>query len=193
MMGANYTRTVLNRLIITDEGLLSPIATAVSRYCSDEPGRQLTTTDAYRAWARCFDTRPLRQGSRTRGGECRASWLLRPGFETSFEVLASPAALLFVGGQRWSTHLPPTRLYDMPADISTRGGSEVSLLASHKGELCSIPGRVTPGFSHLGLVPDHADGQRVFSGISSSPFIPALLHTHLNHLNHPLRLSRPRC
>ncbi|KAJ8870421.1 hypothetical protein PR048_029443 [Dryococelus australis] len=50
----------------------------------------------------------------------------------------------------------------------------------------SIPGRATPGFSRVGIVPDDAAGRRVFSGISrfSRPFNPALLYTH--------RISRPR-
>ncbi|KAJ8866087.1 hypothetical protein PR048_033611 [Dryococelus australis] len=54
----------------------------------------------------------------------------------------------------------------------------------HQGE----PGS-TPGFSHVGIVPDNAAGRRVFSGISRfpRPFIPALPH---NHLNHPHQLSR---
>ncbi|KAJ8875643.1 hypothetical protein PR048_023539 [Dryococelus australis] len=45
--------------------------------------------------------------------------------------------------------------------------------------LC-IPGRVTPDFL---IVQDDAVGRRVFSGISRfpRPFIPALLHTRLNH------------
>ncbi|KAJ8885882.1 hypothetical protein PR048_012088, partial [Dryococelus australis] len=48
--------------------------------------------------------------------------------------------------------------------------------------------RITPGFSHLGIVSDDDTGRRVFSGISrfSRPLITALLHTHLNH---PHRLS----
>ncbi|KAJ8894591.1 hypothetical protein PR048_007255 [Dryococelus australis] len=41
-----------------------------------------------------------------------------------------------------------------------------NLHASHKG---SIPGRVIPGFSHVGIEPDDAAGWRVFSGISRSP------------------------
>ncbi|KAJ8868792.1 hypothetical protein PR048_030332 [Dryococelus australis] len=64
-----------------------------------------------------------------------------------------------------------------------RGDRAVSSLASHLGEPGSIPGR--------GIVPDYAVGRRVFSGISRFPFIPVLLHTHLNHHHH--RLSRPRC
>ncbi|KAJ8895353.1 hypothetical protein PR048_000685 [Dryococelus australis] len=55
------------------------------------------------------------------------------------------------------------------------------VLAYHQGELGSIPVRVIPGFSHVGIMPDDAAGRRVFSGISRflRPFVPALLHTHL--------------
>ncbi|KAJ8880610.1 hypothetical protein PR048_017080 [Dryococelus australis] len=61
----------------------------------------------------------------------------------------------------------------------------VSLLASHQGE----PGH--SGFSHVGIVPDDADGRRVFSGISrfTRPFIPALLHTHLISPSLTLKIS----
>ncbi|KAJ8874882.1 hypothetical protein PR048_022772 [Dryococelus australis] len=64
----------------------------------------------------------------------------------------------------------------------------VSLLASHQGEPGSIPGRVTPEFSYMGIVPVDATGGRVFSGISRfpRPFNPVPLHIHLNH---PLRLA----
>ncbi|KAJ8895243.1 hypothetical protein PR048_000568 [Dryococelus australis] len=63
-----------------------------------------------------------------------------------------------------------------------------SLLASHQCEPGLIPNRVTPGVSHVGIVPDDAADWRVFSGISGIPrlFIPALLHTHLNR---PHRLA----
>ncbi|KAJ8876822.1 hypothetical protein PR048_021269 [Dryococelus australis] len=49
--------------------------------------------------------------------------------------------------------------------------STVSLLASHQGDPGSISGRVTPGFSHVGIVPDDAVARRVFSGspVSSAP------------------------
>ncbi|KAJ8869814.1 hypothetical protein PR048_028823 [Dryococelus australis] len=46
----------------------------------------------------------------------------------------------------------------------------VGLLASHQGELGSILGRVTPGFSHMGIVPDDAAGRRVLLG--DPPFLP---------------------
>ncbi|KAJ8873421.1 hypothetical protein PR048_024238 [Dryococelus australis] len=50
----------------------------------------------------------------------------------------------------------------------------VRLLASHHG-------RLTPRFSRVGIVPDDAAGQRVFSGISRFPraCIPTLLCSHL--------------
>ncbi|KAJ8871782.1 hypothetical protein PR048_028122, partial [Dryococelus australis] len=43
-----------------------------------------------------------------------------------------------------------------------RGGVVVRLLASHLGEQGPISGRVAPGFSHVGIVPDAASGQRVY-------------------------------
>ncbi|KAJ8890900.1 hypothetical protein PR048_010409 [Dryococelus australis] len=52
------------------------------------------------------------------------------------------------------------QIHDLPAKPD-RGGVEVRLLASHLGEPCSIP-----GFPHVGIEPDDAAGQRVFSGIS---------------------------
>ncbi|KAJ8874028.1 hypothetical protein PR048_024868 [Dryococelus australis] len=83
---------------------------------------------------------------------------------------------------RWRTHLmreavSSLRLPRFSASIAEKKGS--SLLASHLGEPGSIPGRVTPGFSHVEIVPDDAAGRRVFSGISHlpRPFIPTLLHT----------------
>ncbi|KAJ8888932.1 hypothetical protein PR048_008426 [Dryococelus australis] len=45
----------------------------------------------------------------------------------------------------------------------------LTLLASHLGEPGSIPGRITPGFSQVGIVPDDAAFRRVFSGISFFP------------------------
>ncbi|KAJ8874451.1 hypothetical protein PR048_025300 [Dryococelus australis] len=64
--------------------------------------------------------------------------------------------------------------------VHYRGGVVVRLLASHLCEPGSILGRVPPGFSHVGIVPDDAAGRWVFSGISRflRPYIPALLHIH---------------
>ncbi|KAJ8895044.1 hypothetical protein PR048_000368 [Dryococelus australis] len=42
----------------------------------------------------------------------------------------------------------------------------VSLLAPHQDESGSIPGRVTPGFSQVRIMPVDSAGRRVFSGIS---------------------------
>ncbi|KAJ8871748.1 hypothetical protein PR048_028085 [Dryococelus australis] len=39
----------------------------------------------------------------------------------------------------------------------------------HIGEPGSIHGSVAPGFSHEGIVPDHAAGRRIFSGMSRFP------------------------
>ncbi|KAJ8881244.1 hypothetical protein PR048_017720 [Dryococelus australis] len=50
----------------------------------------------------------------------------------------------------------------------------VDTLASHQCEPGSIPGRVT-GFSQVGIVPDDAVGQRIFSGISRFP-APSFRH-----------------
>ncbi|KAJ8886516.1 hypothetical protein PR048_012727 [Dryococelus australis] len=46
------------------------------------------------------------------------------------------------------------------------GGVVFRLFISHLGVLASIPGGVTPRFSHVGIVPDDATCRRVFSGIS---------------------------
>ncbi|KAJ8894023.1 hypothetical protein PR048_006633 [Dryococelus australis] len=74
------------------------------------------------------------------------------------------------------------------------GGVVVRLLASHQGEPGSIPGRATPGSSHVGIVPDDAAGRRVFSRISRfpPPFISVLLHTHLASPSSALRTSMLR-
>ncbi|KAJ8877073.1 hypothetical protein PR048_021525 [Dryococelus australis] len=65
--------------------------------------------------------------------------------------------------------------------IRDHSGAAARTPASHKGEPGSIPGRIVPGFSHTGIVPDDVAGRRVFSGISrhSSTYIPALLYVHL--------------
>ncbi|KAJ8879320.1 hypothetical protein PR048_019928 [Dryococelus australis] len=66
------------------------------------------------------------------------------------------------------------------------------LLASDQGESGSIPGRVTPEFSHVLIMPDDIAGRRFFSGIILPPpfYTPTLLHTHLKH---PHRPSIPHC
>ncbi|KAJ8872587.1 hypothetical protein PR048_026193 [Dryococelus australis] len=73
-----------------------------------------------------------------------------------------------------------------------RSGVVVRLLASHLGEPGSILGGVTPGFSHMVIVPDDAAGRRVFLGdlsLSTRPFILALLDTHLASHSSALKTS----
>ncbi|KAJ8880530.1 hypothetical protein PR048_017000 [Dryococelus australis] len=74
-----------------------------------------------------------------------------------------------------------------------RGGRAAGLPASHRGESGSTPGRVTPGSSQVGIVPDDAASRRVFSGIYRPP-PPALAFQRRSILTlfHPHRLSRPR-
>ncbi|KAJ8866214.1 hypothetical protein PR048_032057 [Dryococelus australis] len=62
-----------------------------------------------------------------------------------------------------------------------RGGVVARLLATHPGELGSIPDVIAPGCLQVGIVPDDAAVRRVFPGVSRFPHpcIPALLHTHL--------------
>ncbi|KAJ8876969.1 hypothetical protein PR048_021421 [Dryococelus australis] len=72
-----------------------------------------------------------------------------------------------------------------------RGGPVVRQLASHLGESGSTPGGVAPGFSHVGIVPIDASGQRAFSRISRLPghCIPALLYPHLTSPSSALKTS----
>ncbi|KAJ8892654.1 hypothetical protein PR048_005235 [Dryococelus australis] len=68
-----------------------------------------------------------------------------------------------------------------------RGGLVGRLLAFPPGRFVlrgSIPGRVAPRYSHVGIVPDDTLGPRVISRFSRFPRldIPALLHDHLASL-----------
>ncbi|KAJ8895579.1 hypothetical protein PR048_000915 [Dryococelus australis] len=71
------------------------------------------------------------------------------------------------------------------------GGVVVRLLASHLGKPGSIPGEVTTGFSHVGIVANDAAVMWVFSGISRFPclFIPAKLHARLTSPTSTLKTS----
>ncbi|KAJ8893449.1 hypothetical protein PR048_006047 [Dryococelus australis] len=75
----------------------------------------------------------------------------------------------------------PTRHSRVPSVTRGPGGVVVRLVAYHLSEPGSILGGVTPRFSHLGIAPDDATGQRFFSEISRfpRPCILALLHNHL--------------
>ncbi|KAJ8893632.1 hypothetical protein PR048_006232 [Dryococelus australis] len=57
-----------------------------------------------------------------------------------------------------------------PRTILSCNISPPNLTTAHQGEPDLVPGRVTPGFSHVGIVPDDAVGRRVFSGTSRPPF-----------------------
>ncbi|KAJ8868471.1 hypothetical protein PR048_029999 [Dryococelus australis] len=87
--------------------------------------------------------------------------------------------------------LTPTSYSLLVVRVRGRGGVVVRLLASNPDEPGSIPGGISPGLSHVGIVRDDAAGQRVFSGISRFPrlFIPALLHIHLASPSLALRTS----
>ncbi|KAJ8894348.1 hypothetical protein PR048_006976 [Dryococelus australis] len=76
----------------------------------------------------------------------------------------------------WCVHIPPAVSRGFPPSSGER-----SPLASHRGEPGSIPGRATPGFSRVGIVPDDAARRRVFSEISRfpRPCISALLHSQV--------------
>ncbi|KAJ8890668.1 hypothetical protein PR048_010177, partial [Dryococelus australis] len=87
------------------------------------------------------------------------------------------------------TNLPNSSLRKLKLKISFTYTFVGPLLLS--GEPGSIPGRVTSGFSQVGIVPDDDAGQRVFSEISCfpSPYIPALLHSHLMLPSSTLKIS----
>ncbi|KAJ8870117.1 hypothetical protein PR048_029129 [Dryococelus australis] len=134
----------------------------------------------------------------------RKSGVTRPGIEPG-----SPwwEASLGMPG-RWSESTQLLRRTSFPGERSvkytclchrvleeTRGYSSASGATVAKRLARSPPTKANRvqspagGFSRVGVVPDDAVGRRAFSGISRfpRPFIPALLHTHLNH---PHRLSR---
>ncbi|KAJ8871352.1 hypothetical protein PR048_027669 [Dryococelus australis] len=79
-------------------------------------------------------------------------------------------------------------------DMGDHRGVVVSLLASYQSEPRSIPSVITPGFSHVAILPDNAAGRRVFSGIFRfiRPYIPAFPHTHLTSLPSALRTTMLR-
>ncbi|KAJ8888578.1 hypothetical protein PR048_008070 [Dryococelus australis] len=80
-------------------------------------------------------------------------------------------------------HFYPIK-YVQRETIGPRRLSGFSLLTSHQGESSSIPGRVTPRFSKVGIVRDDTTGRWVFSGISRfhPPFIPAQFHSSITHI-----------
>ncbi|KAJ8872319.1 hypothetical protein PR048_025923 [Dryococelus australis] len=89
------------------------------------------------------------------GGSYRANDMATPAVETVKRILDNSS---------------PTTWCIIPATSHRRGC-----------EPDSIPGGVTPGFSHVGIVPSDSAARQVFSGIScfSRPCIPALFHAYL--------------
>ncbi|KAJ8884706.1 hypothetical protein PR048_016564 [Dryococelus australis] len=59
------------------------------------------------------------------------------------------------------------------------GGGVARALASHHGDLGSMPGGLTPGFPHVGIVLDDAAFRWVFSGYSRFPALAFLRHSIL--------------
>ncbi|KAJ8893785.1 hypothetical protein PR048_006386 [Dryococelus australis] len=86
------------------------------------------------------------------------------------------SASLYSGGRLRIVSKPGWR---KPASLRSRGGVVVRLLASHLGEPGSIPCGIAPVFSHVGIVPDDATGQRVFlvSWLRRWSEEAALIHT----------------
>ncbi|KAJ8890449.1 hypothetical protein PR048_009958 [Dryococelus australis] len=124
-------------------------------------------------------------------GICQQACLTRAASTSNVTTTSNERKLLRGGGDiitgQWAkrsmvrTH-PPVSVEDLVLRVRllfVRGNS-------------SISGRVTPDFRTWESVPDDAVCRWVFSGISRfpRPFIPVLLHTHLNY---PHRLSRPGC
>ncbi|KAJ8874080.1 hypothetical protein PR048_024921 [Dryococelus australis] len=92
---------------------------------------------------------------------------------------------VFGGAIRQAVQLRPDNLVTKRRNSRTEGKLEIPEKTRRPGASSSL------GVIGITITPDDAVGRRVFSGISRlpRPFVPALLHTHLNH---PRRLSRPR-
>ncbi|KAJ8889007.1 hypothetical protein PR048_008501 [Dryococelus australis] len=123
------------------------------------------------AGAKLYAARRRREIARRRRTRCSWSEWTRERADSTDGVgtlVASGAILLECGA-------------GVRAISGDRGRIVVRLLVFHQDEPGSIPGGVTPEFSHVGIVLDDSAGQRVFSRSSRlpHPFIPALLHTHL--------------
>ncbi|KAJ8895183.1 hypothetical protein PR048_000508 [Dryococelus australis] len=77
-----------------------------------------------------------------------------------------PCGKILTSQQRLRRHIQ--NVHTRPTKIPGSGGVVVRLSASHLGEVGSIPGRVTPRFLHVGIMPGDAAGRQVF--VSSSYF-----------------------
>ncbi|KAJ8895945.1 hypothetical protein PR048_001286 [Dryococelus australis] len=87
---------------------------------------------------------------------------------------AGPRPVAELGGRG----VKSTQPYGLAAE---RQPSRTIRTPPHLGEPGSIPNGATPGFSHVGVVPDDATGRRVFPGspVFTHPINPDLLHAHL--------------
>ncbi|KAJ8881011.1 hypothetical protein PR048_017484 [Dryococelus australis] len=72
------------------------------------------------------------------------------------------------------------------------GGLAVRLLASHPGEPGSTTGRITSGFSHVGIVPDDVGREGFLGDLTVSPAI-AFRRCSIFISFHPRRFSRHFC
>ncbi|KAJ8877523.1 hypothetical protein PR048_021978 [Dryococelus australis] len=75
--------------------------------------------------------------------------------------------------------------------LKQRATMGIMMVASHQGDPGSSPGRATPGFSQMAIVPEDITCRRVFSGIArfTRPCITALFHSHLISLSPALKTS----
>ncbi|KAJ8896082.1 hypothetical protein PR048_001424 [Dryococelus australis] len=81
----------------------------------------------------------------------------------------------------WALPSLPQESQEEGTEVKPEAAIGAAANSSHYSKRGSIPSRVAPRFSCMGIMLDNADGLPVFSGISyfPRPCIPALLHTHL--------------
>ncbi|KAJ8868784.1 hypothetical protein PR048_030324, partial [Dryococelus australis] len=93
----------------------------------------------------------------------------------------------FVGIMVTTYTIPVCKL----CDIMLKLNQSYHMVASHKDEPGSIPGRATPGILQVGVVPDGAADRQVFSVFFRFPChcILALLHSHLISLSMDLKTT----
>ncbi|KAJ8888655.1 hypothetical protein PR048_008147 [Dryococelus australis] len=137
-------------------------------------------------WIQVILTSDLNPGHSLPGSRLKdkASWIPYGGRVTGMTEQE-------VGSLRWHPE-PPEGFFWGIIGVATVAERLASSSPTKANRVFS--GRVTPGFSHVGIVPDDATGRRVFSMISSFRrlFIPALLHTHLTSPSSALKTSMGR-
>ncbi|KAJ8898232.1 hypothetical protein PR048_003592 [Dryococelus australis] len=130
---------------------------------------------------RAEDTRenPLTIGIVRHDSHVRKSGVTPLGIEPSLRWWEA-GALLALCHSAWRRDVHPSKTAHPSCCsflqiTSDRGGLVVKILASHPGEQGSIPDKIAPGFSHVGIVPDDDVGRLVFPGISPPPTPPFIL------------------